>query len=96
MSTRRRWTSGRRTGIPASKWVEITEGTCPVQSLLLASSGKCMTTQAQPSPGISIVIPIEAIKVDHARRHTPSYPCMERPERPRPQKARSQGGMTHT
>jgi hypothetical protein len=95
MSTRRRWTSGRRTGIPVSKWVGITEARCPVQSLLLASSSKCMTTQAQPSPVISIVIPMEAMKVDHARRHAPSYPCIERPERPRPQKARSQG-MTHT
>jgi hypothetical protein len=78
MSTRRFWTSGRRTGIPASKGVEITEGTCSVQSLLLASSGKCMTTQAQPSPVISIVIPMEAMKVDHTtRRYTPSYPCIE-------------------
>jgi hypothetical protein len=79
MSTRRFWTSGRRTGIPASKGVEITEGTCSVQSLLLASSGKCMTTQTQPSLVILIVIPMEAMRVDHARRYIPSSPYIEAP-----------------
>jgi hypothetical protein len=38
-----------------------------------------MTTQAQPSLVILIVIPMEAMRVDHARRYIPSSPYIEAP-----------------